>query len=206
MNKHLTSTKTAAVAASAVALAAGGVALAHPSPNPDAANPATSFQLRQIVLRANELPSFVPLTCPLGQTNAARWAEANGAAVDDVRRNGFLVGIREPLQSTTLAAQGVSVAAMFRSAAGARNQVDQDVASARARSGFSSFAVADIPGAHGFVLARGGSTAYEIAFARGAYEYVVGVGFSASSRRAPSRVELVAAARVVYRRAAAIAR
>jgi hypothetical protein len=176
MFKHLKITKAkVVVAVASTALAAAGVALAQSSRIPEAGDTATSIKLRETVLRANELAGFVPLTCPVAETDADRWAQENGVATDDLRRDGFLVGLREPLQSTTYVADAISVAAKFRSAEGARREVEREVVSARALGDFGSFAVAGIPGARGFTLSGGGTVGYNIAFSRGAFEYLVAI-------------------------------
>lgn len=117
-----------------------------------------------------------------------------------LQRLGFVRAVHERLAAARAAGpEGVSIAIEFRSASGAQANVQYE-AKAAERHGLKPFAVAGIPGAKGFGQAGGGMTDYNVAFSKGAYYYLVGVGYPTSAPGAPTREQLIAAARRLYAR------
>jgi len=197
MNARLAGIRIATVSVVAAALATVGVTLARTAPPvPSGSVPPLYGRL----VLPTELPGFSSPVCPLVQTDVGRWA--NGfLSVDQLRRNGFVAGLRELLHSKALDADGVSSVALFASARGARAELRDELAEARQTAARSStFPVTAIPGASGFALSSGHASGYNVAFADGRYLYLLGIGFSGDSAQPRSKTQLLAAARALYRR------
>jgi hypothetical protein len=202
MTKLLTSAKGASILAAVSALVLCSVALAQMTPPPtNGAGTPTAFRLQERVLRANELESFVPIACALPETDVAQWANGDSAAIASLRSDGFVMGLREPLYSRLQHANAISVAAKFRAPQGASNDVGRQLASAREAGAVTTFAVAGIPGAHGFTLSANRKVGYRVVFTSGAYEYLVAVEFPHAQSSGPSTAPLLKAAQLVYSRA-----
>ena len=202
MHTILTPAKVAIILATVSALGACSVALAQmtpPTPGPEGNT--TAYRLQTLVLQANELPTFVPIFCPLADTDVDRWGNGNRAAAGALRSDGFVIGVREPLYSTVWHGNAISVAAEFRTAQGARRDAERQLATAREVGAVTTFAVSAIPGAFGYSHSAHGKAGYRVIFTDGGYEYVVGVdsrgGLSSELLKAP----LLKAARLVYSRA-----
>jgi hypothetical protein len=199
MTKHLTGKRivTIAVAVAVVALTGAGATFARVSA-PAPADP-TGALYDRLIVRA-ELPGFTPEVCPKVETDAGRWARGN-LSVDQLRRNGFVGGLRQPLQSSRLDADALVSVALFGSAHGARTEIDNEIASARRSSGsFTAFTVAGIPAARGFALSGRGTAGYNVVFSDGPYVYLVGIGFRAGTAKHHSNAQAIAAATALYRR------
>jgi len=196
MKQHLTRSRIVAVVAAIAALAGAGVTLARMSaPVPD-----TVASLHERLLLPTELPGFAPHVCALVETDAARWASGY-PSVAGLRRNGFLGGLREPLQGTIADARAVTSVAHFASAEGARHELEDELGAARRASrGFAAFPVAGIPGARGFMVRSGGAKRYSVLFSDEGYLHVVTVGFSSSAAEQPSRSRVAGVAAALYRR------
>ena len=202
MYKLLSPAKVAASLATLSALAACSVAVAQMTPpHPDAEETKTAARLQTLVLQANELATFVPILCALADTNVTQWANGDRAAVAALRSDGFAMGIREPLHSTVQHANATSVAAKFRTAQGARHDVERQLASARQVGAVTTFAVLGIPGALGFTRSARGTAVYRVIFTDGAYEYVIGVDVRGALSPDSSTTPLLKAAQLVYSRA-----
>jgi hypothetical protein len=201
MYKLLSPAKVTVTIATLSALAACSVALAQMTPpHPDAEETKTVYLLHTLVLQANELATFVPILCALADTNVTQWANGNRATVAALRSDGFEMGIREPLHSTPQHANAISIAAKFRTAQGARHDVERQIASARKAGSVTTFSVPSIHGAVGFTRSAHGTAGYRVIFTDGAYEYVVGVEYRGEVPSA-STAPLLEAAQLVYGRA-----
>jgi hypothetical protein len=132
--------------------------------------------------------------------SASAWSGGN-LPVADLRKDGFVAGVREQLHSRTLNADGLSVAAQFRTAKGAHAEVRSELAYFRNRVGtYKPFTVASIPGARGYTAISGDFKGYNVYFSDGPFQYLVGAGFSSSASRAPSKAQVIAAAAELYHR------
>jgi hypothetical protein len=194
MTRHLTGKRivTIAVAVAVVAITSAGATFARVNA-PAPADP-TGVLYERLIVRA-ELPGFTRQICPNVETNASGWARGN-LSVDQLRRNGFVAGLRQPLQSGRLGADALVSVALFGSTHGARTEIDNEIASARRSSGsFAAFTVAGIPAARGFTLRGRGTAGYNVVFSDGPYVYLVGIGF-----RAGTATQAIAAATAFYRR------
>jgi hypothetical protein len=114
-----------------------------------------------------------------------------------LRALGFVAGIGEqlaPAPGTGAGGEAISLVEQFRSPRGANGEVADQLKNALAR-GETAFAVPGIPGARGFGSSTSSPPDANVAFPIGAYYYLVGFGSSA-----PTRPELIAAARKLYDR------
>jgi len=203
MTKHLTGKRilTIAVAVAVVALTGAGATFARESA-PIPADPVGALYERLIV-RA-ELPGFTSPICPSVETNASRWARGN-LSVDQLRRNGFVAGLRQTLHSNRLDADALVSVALFGSAHDARIEIANEIASARRSAGsFAPFPVASIPTARGFALRSPGIAGYNVVFADGPYVYLVGIGFVAGTAKHRSNGQTIATATALYGRVHAL--
>ena len=199
MKKHLSSKRIAAAAVAALALAGCGVTLASTgTPAAAPADPASALYGRLLV--RTELPGFIAWNCPAVQTDARRWAQGS-SAVEQLRRNGFAAGLRQTLRSDSVDADASASVARYDSARGARSELESEIAAARRHAHASTaFAVPGIPGAHGVTLTEAGTKRIDVGFTDGRYLHVVGVVFSSSATRQPSKAQVVAAATALYER------
>jgi hypothetical protein len=203
MKKHLTSKRiaTIAVALAVVALTGAGATFARESA-PVPADPVGALYERLIV-RA-ELPGFTAPICPSVETNASRWARGN-LSVDQLRRNGFVAGLRQTLYSNRHDADALVSVALFGSAHDARTEIENEIGSARrSANSFAAFPVPSIPAARGFALSGRGSAGYNVVFTDGPYVYLVGIGFAAAGAKHHSNAQTIAAASALYRRVHAL--
>jgi hypothetical protein len=164
-------TKIAATVAASVA-ALTGTALASGA---DARKiVVTDPHLETRVVQLGELPGFWSANCPLTFSSARGWAQGDPTEAAAVRSEGFAVGVRELLRSRS-GDLGVSVALRFRSAAGARTDLDRREQLA-ARSGYAmNFAVLGSPAVRAYSVRAGGFTTVHVAFTRGIDEFAVAV-------------------------------
>jgi hypothetical protein len=193
MNMRFITWRVATAAVCFAAFAVVGVAGARTTDTRVDRTAADRTALVQRVLRSNELPGFVSMSCPLVVTDAGSWARGHVSS-DALRRNGFVEGLRQPLHSDALRADALSVVARFSDAAGARREVEDEFAAARSSAGgFAAFSVPLVPGARGFALLDRGPATYGVLFSDGRFEYLVRAG-------AASRAQVVAVATALYRR------
>lgn len=164
------------------------------------------------VLRAGELPGFVPKERPAAVTSVAAWnkvAPSGGIDVEArLRRAGFVAAVREDLEWTK-GSDRAALSAVVRlgSAGAARAEIAQqvrDFAAAPNRGRvktYTPFAVPGIPGAHGLTLTddRGGE-GHNIIFADGPFTYLIGVGWGAQAKDPPTRAQLISTATTLYKR------
>jgi len=108
--------------------------------------------------------------------DVAGWSRDAGVAIAELRKDGFIAGIREDLRSLRTDSIGVSSATQFKTAAGAAKAVAQTVASAATLTAPRTFAAPGIPGARGFEFSRGSDQTRQffVTFADGDFEYLVG--------------------------------
>jgi hypothetical protein len=197
-------TATAALALTVTTLALTGAAVAGSTPASSGIFSPAASRLRATVLHRNEVADFTPVNCPAVQDDAADWAATDTAAIPALRNEGFQLGISEQLYSPRLHAGGTSVVAKFRTAIGARNDMERQINSARNSGDAATFPVAGIPDAAGSTFSANGATGYQIAFTVGSYEYLISVSFpdnQLESYPAPAETQLFTAAHVIYQRA-----
>jgi hypothetical protein len=195
--KRLHTTSIVTVFVCLAALTVAGVSVARDLPFTTATG--SPLSLSERVLQPNELRGFVPMICPIPETDATRWG-AGYLSVDGLHANGFVAGLREQLHSQTLGADALSVVAQFRSAQAARAEMQHELAAMRVAAGsYVAFPVENIPGARGFTFSSGGSTGYNVMFTDGPFQYLVGAGFAASASKMPTRAQVIAAATTLYR-------
>jgi hypothetical protein len=152
------------------------------------------------VLRAGDIPGFIPQGYTAPSTSAHNWVAefpAQQRASEEARLKalGFTAAISEhlaPAQGAGGSREAISVVEQFSSARGASGEVAGQVKQAPTH-GQSAFAVAGIPGAHGF----GSSIDSNVAFAVGSFYYLVGFSSNTSS---PTRSQLITAAQRLYSR------
>jgi hypothetical protein len=156
--------------------------------------------LQARVLHMSDLRLF-PFT-PRKQVTAhdgAAWSRDGGGTIAELRKDGFIAGIREDLRSLRTDSTGVSTVAQFKTAAGAAGAA----AATKFPGGAGTFAVPGIPGARGFKFYRGGDQTRQffIVFADGDFEYLVGFARPIDSGL-PSSVALIGAVTSLYHRVA----
>jgi hypothetical protein len=159
------------------------------------------------VLIAGDLPGLAPQGRRTLAINANSWVAEEGLPqyerAKEVRRLeglGFVRAVRERLVSAAEnGPEAISIVVQFRSLHGALADAATEVRMGEAH-GASPFAVPTIPGARGFGGANGGTTGYNVAFAVGPYYYLVGVGYGTGTPQAPTRQNLITAARRLYAR------
>lgn len=168
MKALTTRTKTAAtIATSLVALS--GAVLAHGA---NARRPASGPNLQMRVVELGDVPGFWAVDCPIALADATAWAEGDGNEASALHDEGFAVGVREVLRSRS-GDMGASVALRFRSAAGARADLNRRE-SAAGREGYAtSFAVPGSPAVRAYTVRTSSGTTVRVAFSRGADEYAV---------------------------------
>jgi hypothetical protein len=107
-----------------------------------------------------------------------------------LRKDGFAGGIFEQLRWQARNIEGLSMVVQLGSPAAARKYLTM-------YNGLHTpFPVAGIPGARGF----GDQGGINIVFADGDYAYLVGAGWRPGSTHAVTKVQLLAAAKLLYRR------
>jgi hypothetical protein len=157
-----------------------------------------------LVLRPGELHGFTT-QAPLTATTASVFAKDEGIPSGRIKREvarlaraGFVEGAIEHLASAA-GAEGLSVADRFRTSSSARAEIAHATKPA-ATVKLTSFTLTGIPGARGFDESSAQSSGHNIAFAVGSHYYLVGIGWPSGFPNPPSRAQLVAAARQLYKR------
>ncbi|HZO34131.1 MAG TPA: hypothetical protein VFB17_03540 [Gaiellaceae bacterium] len=191
MKTFTTRTKTAALATSLVALT--GAALASAAIHREGASPDVAKVEAQVV-RLGDVPGFWSYSCPLADTDAASWAAGDGPEAAVLTREGFTLGVREPLRSQS-GATGASVALEFRTAAGATADLERRERDARHAGDARTFAVPGLLAARGDTVRIGGLTIVRVAYTRGSVEYAV-------EARASGRVDVTRLQRLLAATAA----
>jgi hypothetical protein len=156
-------------------------------------------------LKAGDIPGFAPQGTAAA-TNPRSWVSAEGYPVSErgseVRRLkglGFMSASSEHLAPLSTNAEALSIVVRFHSPRSAAANVAHEAAKSE-KQGAKRFAVAGIPGAMGFGGNFGSTTGYNVAFAVGPYYYLAGVGYPTGTTGAPTREQLIGAARRLYRR------
>lgn len=171
MKAFTNKTKTAATIVASVA-ALAGAALAHGASGHRVAANDPNVELR--VVRLGEVAGFWAFNCPISVVGATGWTQGDGAEARTLEREGFALGVRELLRSTS-GDMGVSFALRFRSAAGATADLERRERLAGREGYATSFAV---PGSHSvraYTVRTSGATTARVAFTRGSDEYGVAV-------------------------------
>jgi hypothetical protein len=152
------------------------------------------------VLRSNELEGFT-VRKPAVANTVRSWLSVTEAPPSQIpfetkrlNRLGFVAGAHEDLTGPD---DGVSIAEQFKTPAGARAELDNEVTVFKTQAaGSKTFTVSGIPGAVG--LAPTGAPAANVAFTDGDYYYLVGAFVPALNARSEAKV--TAAAKRLYRR------
>ena len=121
MKTFATKTKMATTMVASLA-ALTGAALAHGATAREVAPTEPVLEVR--VVQLGEVPGFWAVNCPLVLPDAAAWAQSDNAEATALHDEGFTVGVRELLRSSS-GDTGVSVALRFRTAADARADLDR---------------------------------------------------------------------------------
>ena len=158
------------------------------------------------VLGVSALPGMVATHPTAVARSASEWA----ATVDSsrspsretarLRTLGFAGGAVEQLHGLyPLAAEAISIAEQYRSAAGARAELAYQYSRLEASPGarVATFPTG-IPGARGVSVTAAGSTGLNVMFAVGRYYYLVGTGSPSSARNVPGRPQVTRAAGGLY--------
>lgn len=159
------------------------------------------------MLVAGDIPGLAPQGQRTLGIDARSWiggeqvpASEQRAQVHRLEALGFVHAVSERLSAAgETGAEGLSLVILFRSHRSAAANVEHEVR-ASAAHGARPFAVAGIPGAKGFGGISNGTAGYNVAFPIGPYYYLVGVGYSTEAAAAPTREQLIAAARRLYAR------
>ena len=161
------------MAATIVALLAAltGAALAHGASTREA--PGTpDLLVRDVALGA--VQGFWTVDCPIAFDNATAWGQGNDVEASALQSEGFATGVRELVRSAQ-GDTGVAVALRFRSAAGAKADLDRREQLA-GRDGYAvNFAVPGSLPVRAYTVRTEGSTSVHVAFARGTDEYAIAV-------------------------------
>jgi hypothetical protein len=186
-----------AIVAGVVALAAAAAAPARAPVDPVATSPTAPLYNRVLTL---ELQGFASTMCPVAVTSPAQWAQ-HSLPEDQLRSNGFVNGLREPLRSSRSTATVYSVVAQFDSRAGAEDEVDAELQQARGSSdGFTVSRVPSIPGGYAYTFSTNGTKHIDIGFAEGRFQYLLAIDGVGRSEETTLRARLGAAAAALYRR------
>jgi hypothetical protein len=177
MKAFSTKTKTAGTIVTVV-VALTGAALAHGA---NARRPASDPNLQVRVARLGEVQGFWAVNCPIALTDATAWAEGDGSEASTLHHEGFRIGVREALRSRS-GDIGDSVALRFRSAAGARADLERRESAAGHQGDATSFGVPGSPVVHAYTVRTPAVTTIRVAFTRGADEYAIVVEAAARAR------------------------
>jgi len=133
----------------------------------------TPLPLNARVLRLSDVQryTFLPRPREQGTTrDPATWSKESGPTTVQLRRDGFVVGIREDLGGSPNDTVAESMAAQFKTPAGAARAAAQAVIHPR------RFPVLGIPGARGFMLISGSTNSEQffISFSDGVFAYLEG--------------------------------
>jgi hypothetical protein len=189
------SKKLAVAAICLAALIAGRAALAHAPAEPISSG--TTAPLYSRALALGDLQGFWPTACPVAVTASTEWAR-HSLSVSMLARNGFVNGVREPLQSRDSTMRATNSVAQYRTAQGARLAADEELAHVSGPT--EPFVVPSIPGAYGYRQAGGRSERLSISFSQGRFEYRLTVSGVRAARAAEMRSRLVEAALHLYRK------
>jgi hypothetical protein len=163
------------------------------------ARSSSSLTLEQRVLRPSEFKGFSSIGPHPVIRSASAWSGGN-LPLAALRKNGFVAGVREELHARALNADGLSVAAQFRTAKGAQAEVRAELAYFRRTNSLKHFSVRGIPGAYGYSASSAGFRGYNVYFTDGAFQFLVGAGFSTTASKKPSKAKVISAAAALYRR------
>ena len=179
-----------------------GVALASPKPLP----------LRDRLIKRGEFAGYRPEPRRYLYKSAKAYMAPTpklttgqrAAAVERLRREGFVVALAELLTRGSEPKSGLSKVMQFGSAASARSELNANLAYNKTLTknldgSFTTFAVPTIPGARGYESAGRGVIGENVLFADGPFLYLVGQGWS-SRDKPPTRAGLIKAATTLYRR------
>jgi len=164
------------------------------------------------VLRAGELPGFVPKERPATVASVAAWnkvAPSGGIDVEArLRRAGFVAAVREDLNGTSGSYEAaLAVVVRLGSPEAARAEIAQqvrDFADQPNRGGVkmqTPFPVPGIPGASGWTsTGNDGFSGHNIIFADGPFTYLLGMGWGSQAKSPPTPAQLIAATRALFKR------
>jgi hypothetical protein len=203
---HLPDRVRGVIVGAALALAGVGIysAVTAGSGTPATpAGPGLPLTMMQRVLAPSIFPGFVQTQRPSVIRNAAAWARLEPAAsvtadTARLRSIGFVAGVNEQLHGVRTAAETVSTAERFRTAAGAEAELRYESNRLGSLLGAAQFAVPGVPGAIGITLHRNGVTAGDVLFTVGPYYYVVASGAGGTGRGVPGPGSLTRAANLQY--------
>jgi hypothetical protein len=168
------------------------------------------------VIQQGEFPPFLALP---GQstklfTSAAKYVQGDvslsapeaTAKIARLQREGFrAILIRQLGTRQQEPFAGLSWAMQLGSAASARAEIVANVRNAKAtakppKSTYAAFSVVTIPDAHGYHVSDSGGSGDNVVFADGPFVYLVGIGSAGTTRTGPTRAQLIAAAKRLYKR------
>jgi hypothetical protein len=164
------------------------------------------------VLRAGDLPGFVPKERPTTVASADAWSKVAPSGGIDVearlRQARFVAAVREDLKWTKGSDRGaLSAVVRLGSPKAARAEIAQqvrDFAGQLKRGAVKTstpFAVPGIPGSSGWTATgNDGTSGHNIIFNDGPFTYHVGVGWGTQVTNPPTRAQLIAAATTLYKR------
>jgi hypothetical protein len=199
----------AAAAIVIVAIAFHGSVSLQPTATASPAANLGPLTLTDRVLPASALPGFIKTATPAVTHSALSWATSTERSADPtseaqrLRRLGFAAGVDEHLHGQfPLAAEAVSVVERFRSAAGARAELDYQRQTTFASEAGPANTVTPlhgtgIPNAFGWVVKSARVTGINVMFTSGPYYYLIGSGAAPRTHGAPSEAQIIAAAQFV---------
>jgi hypothetical protein len=170
--KTFTNKTKIAVTIVASAAALSGAALAQGASGHKVAANDPNVELR--VVRLGQVPGFWAVNCPIGIVSAEGWTQGDTSEASNLDGEGFAVGVRELLRSRS-GDMGVSFVLRFRSAAGAKADLERRERIAGRLGYATNFAVPGSPSVHAYTLRTSGSTTVRVAFTRGSDEYGIAV-------------------------------
>ena len=189
-----------------VAVVAAGVSVAAPRPLP----------LSQRVIQPGEFPPFLALP---GQSttlykSAKAWVSLNksltasqaSSQIARMQGEGFVAVLSRQLGTQTQEPfGGLSWVMQLHSAATAKAEAAanaHDAANTNLPPAYSyaAFPVFGLPAAHGYHLTSPGGAGENLVFADGPFVYFVGFGWSTKTKNMPTRGQLIAAAKRLYKR------
>jgi hypothetical protein len=192
----------------ALALAALSLAVVH-----GAAASSKSLPLRSRLIAPGEFHGFQVEPGLAQYSTASLWVQSDpklsaaqrAAQRARLRREGFKGLDQEFLDRNGVKGAGVSWTMQLKSHAAARAELAASIEGYRKEdvamgAKFSRFAVAGVPGAHGFELSGAGEVGDNIFFADGPFLYLVGTGWAMNDPNPPTRAGLIAAVRKLYGR------
>lgn len=154
--------------------------LTGPASAREVAMPGSS--LEATVVQLGRVQGFWAANCPIALGSATAWAQGDGDESSALRHEGFAVGVREPLRSAS-GDTGVSVALRFRSAAGAKADLDRREQLAGRQGYPTNFAVPGAPSVRAYAVRTKHSITVHVAFVRGADEYGIAIETSGDVKK-----------------------